>query len=211
MLFETLFGEGQFKSAALKKALKGADTFRAAVQQARNNPVFPPNSAVSDTEALLATATSIEPLIDLLVDKRGFYFHGHANSKRAWRQDQQESAKGLAEFALDIVQALGMKAAQPLFADELAAKHFNSAKAAGAMHVLNIDFAYRQPEEAFDRQGQVNYNVPGAKPTGALAAEIAREFLHRFTQDMPQAALRRARGTVGPDHQPVFTLEVHVA
>lgn len=210
LLFETLFGDGKFRTNDLKARLKAAPAFRKAVEQAWREFQIRPRAGGAETQQLLRSATTVDPLIDHLVERRGFYFHGQGRHPKAWRPDRPEEAETLADFAVAIAQVLGSAAAAPMFEPDLGRQHFESAQRAGATIVLTVDFTYREPEQTFDRKGQMNFTVPGPQPTAGMAAEIAREFLHRFTHEAPQSALREARCTTGLEQREVFTIEVHV-
>lgn len=60
LLIEAMFGEGQFKSAGLRAALKGNAAFIASVQAAVADLMPPKQAGNLDTEALLARKPSPE-------------------------------------------------------------------------------------------------------------------------------------------------------
>jgi hypothetical protein len=210
LLFETLFGDGKFRTKDLKAQLKASQPFRRAVESAWKSYEFRRRARGAETQELIRTATSVDELIDHLVDMRGFYFHGQGKHPKGWRPDRPEEAETLADFATAIAQAIGADAAAPMFAKGLEELHFESAQRAGAVIVLTIDYTYREPERSFDQKGRVNFNVPGPTPTAKIAAEVAREFLRVFERETPVAALREARCTISAGEQEVFTLKVHV-
>lgn len=68
LLIESLYGEGQFKSAGLKNALKGNAEFVEIVEAALRDPVRPKPEHTSDTATLLSGKPIVDDVIDHLVD-----------------------------------------------------------------------------------------------------------------------------------------------
>lgn len=180
LLIESLYGEGQFKKAGLQAALKANPEFAAMVEFTIKDVIPAKKDRSSDTAKLLATKPSVDEVIDHLVEKRGFYFHGNIRRKDAWKPDEQGAAEALALLAVGIVTQISMKAAGPIFATDLNKRHFEDAMCAGAKIVFQIKFKFREPEEKFDRQHQINITMPGTKPTPRAAFAAAQQFLEMF-------------------------------
>lgn len=209
LLIESRYGEGQFKKAGLQAALKANQEFRDIVEFAIKDVIPAKDDRTSDTAKLLAAKPTADDVIDHLVEKRGFYFHGNVKRKDAWKPDEQGTAESLALLAIGIVLNISMKAAGPMFAPELEKRHFEDAMRAGATIVFEIKFKFREPEEKFDREHQININMPGTKVTPRSAFAIAQHFLQLFQQNQPASALREAQCTVQGTEQKVFDLEFH--
>lgn len=209
LLIESLYGEGQFKKAGLQAALKANQEFRDFVEFAIKDVIPAKDDCNSETAKLLATKPTADDVIDHLVEKRGLYFHGNIKRKDAWKPDEQGAAESLALLAIAIVMQISMKAADPMFAPELEKRHFEDAMRAGAKIVFEIIFKFREPEEKFDRERQININMPGTKVTPRSAFAIAQHFLQLFEHNQPRSALREAKCTVQGTGQKVFDLTFH--
>ncbi len=210
LLIESLFGEGQFKKAGLKASLKNSAAFVAIVRKVVADVMPPRGPHQSDTMALLAAKPSPEQVIDHLVEKRGFYFHGNIKRKDAWKPDEQGQAEALALLAVGIAQEIGQEAAAPIFETQFGQRHFKDALNAGAKIVFEIKFHFREPEEPFTRDGVLRITTPGSKVTAKQANEIAQQFLRHFEQGAPVAALKEASCTVQATGQKVFDINFYV-
>lgn len=210
LLIEALYGEGKFKSAQLKGALKANAEFKALVAEAMKERLPLKRPRNSDTERLLSQAPDAEAVIDHLVDRRGFYFHGNRSRKDAWKPHEQESAEPLCLLALAIAMLISHHAAAPMFDEALSELHFANAKDTGAIMTMKVDFHFRDPAEAFDRTDSINIRVPGTKLTPKLAAYVAKHFLERFADVAPMSDLKSAHCTEQETGQKVFDLTLHV-
>ena len=85
LLIEFVFGDGKYKTAQLKKALKKNSTFVSIVARTVNERIHPKHYRNSDTEQLLSKFPATDTVIDHLVEKRGFYFHANAKRRTTWR------------------------------------------------------------------------------------------------------------------------------
>ncbi len=210
LLVESLYGDGKFMTAQLKEALKGRADFKSMVTTAFKVRMSPKRPRNSDTEMLLAASPTVEAVIDHLVEKRGFYFHGNVKRKDAWRPYEQEAAEALSLLSLEIAMLISHAAAAPMFDDTLSQRHFDNAKRVGAIMTMNVSFRFRDPDENFDRDGSININVPGTKATPKMALYVVKKFLERFEDVAPIADLKSATGTVKGTEQKVFDIEFHV-
>ncbi len=210
LLIESLYGKGQFKKAGLKAALKRNAEFKAFVEAALADFIKPKPNHKSDTATLLAGAPSTEDVIDHLVDKRGFYFHGNVRRKDAWKPDDQREAEALALISVGIAQLIAQKAAARMFAPEFEERHFQDAINAGAEIVFEVKFTFQDQGEQFQREDALNIRTPGTKVTGKQANYIAQEFLRRFEHVAPTAALLSAECRVQGSNKKVFDLTFHV-
>ncbi len=210
LLFEALFGDGKFKTDQLKDAFRQSAELQNAIQRAMAEGFGKSKrTGHSDTDKLLAAAPSSDAISDHLVEKRGFYFHGNVRRKDAWQPHQQQSAEALCMLALDIVLALTMDAAMPMFAPDHTKTHFKNAEKAGAIMTLRVSFTYQEPLQDFDRNNAVDIRVPATKVTEKLAVYAAQEFLKLFGDRTPNSNLRRAACVVKDSGQPVFEMVFH--
>lgn len=211
LLIESLYGEGQFKKAGLQTTLKANREFRDILKLAIKDVIPARSDRSSDTAKLLSGKPTEEDVIDHLVEKRGFYFHGNVRRKDAWKPDRQDSAESLALLAISIATKLSMNAAEPMFTPQLEKRHFEDAMRAGAKIVFEIKFKFREPGEKFDRMQQINIAIPGTRVTPRSAFGIAQHFLQHFQDNLPVSLLREAECTVQGTGQKVFDLTFHVA
>lgn len=209
LLIESLYGNGQFKTPSLQAALKSNQEFRAIVELAIKDMIPAKNDHNSDTAKLLMTKPEMDDVINHLVEKRGFYFHGNIKRKDTWKPDEQDAAESLALLAIGIATTISMKAADPMFVSEIEKLHFENAMHAGAKIVFEIKFKFREPEEAFDRQHQINITMPGTKATPRTAFAVAQHFLNVFQHNQPVSALCGAECSVQGTGEKVFTLTFH--
>lgn len=209
LLIESLYGNGQFKTPSLQAALKANKEFCAIIEQAIKDVIPAKNDYNSDTAKLLMAKPEAYDIINHLVEKRGFYFHGNVKRKDAWKPHEQEEAESLALLTIGIVSKISMNAAEPMFAQELKKRHFENAIHAGAKIVFEIKFSFRDPEEAFDRQNQFNITMPGTKVTSRTAFAVAQQFLNVFQNHHPVSALHEAECKIQGTGEKVFTLTFH--
>ena len=210
LLIESIYGDGKYKAAQLKDALKASTEFMSIVTNALKDRLLPKHPRNSDTEKLLSAFPTAEAAIDHLVEKRGFYFHGNVRRKNAWKPHEQETAEALCLLALHIAMLISHVAAAPMFDDSLSQRHFDNAKRVGAIMTMSINFVFHDPNDNFNRSGNVNIDIPGTKMTPKMAVNVAEHFLNRFKDMAPVGDLRSATGTVASTGQKVFDMEFHV-
>lgn len=209
LLIDFLYGDGQYQRKSLEDAFKKSIDLRSIIESSLSDLGWVEDNGLSDTSVLLRKKPSVDDVIDHLVNKRGFYFHGNSKRKDAWKPEQQEKAKSLAFLAITIAYMVAQKAAAPMFDEELAKRHFESAKNAGAMIMFQIKYAFRIPGESFARNGQTNIQVPGTKVTPKLAFGVAQHFLQNFEQGQPTAGLDHVECTVQGTEQKVFDIKFY--
>lgn len=210
LLIESRYGEGQFKSASLKAALKNSAEFTAIVEMAVKSRIPCRAAHKSHTATLLSGEPSVADVIDHLVDKRGLYFHGNTKRKDAWRPEAQEIAEALALLAIGIAQLIAQKAAAPMFDGKLSTRYREDAKKVGAEIVFEIKFKFREPGEQFQREHQLNVNVPGTKVAPGVAFHVAKHFFEYFEQNLPVAGLENAECTLQGSGEKVFSMKFHI-
>lgn len=211
LMIETLFGKGQFRKAGLKEALKSNREFVELVEMAIRNLIPTKDDQCSDTANFLSGNPMPGEVIDHLVEKRGLYFHGNSRRKDAWKPDKQGGAESLALLAISIVHQITAKAAQPVFAPNLASRHFQNAKQVGATIVFEIVFKFRRPEEVFVRERTVNVTMPGTKVTSRSSFMLAQQFFQDFQRNEPPSELLEAKCSVKETGEKIFTVTFHTA
>lgn len=208
LLIEFLYGDGKFKSNDLRSALNGNSEFLSILNRALKNVMPPQGRGPDETVELLKGNLGSGKVIAHLVEKRGLYFHGNAKRPNAWKPDDQSAAEGIALLGISIAQEISQQAADPIFRPEFAERHFRDAMNAGAKVVFDVQFKYREPEEAFSRDGRISISTPGTKVTGKQANAVAQQFLKLFEHDAPVARLESASCTVRGEK--IFDLVFHV-
>ena len=119
LLIESIYGKGKYKAAQLKNVLKGDVEFVSIVSTALKEFISPKHNRNSDTEKLILGAPKPEVIIDHIVEKRGFYFHGNLKRKDIWKPHKQESAEALSLLSLGIATQISLNAAALMFDDSL--------------------------------------------------------------------------------------------
>ncbi len=210
LLIESIYGNGQFKKPKLLSALNGNLEFVGLVQEALADVMQPKQYKNSDTTALLACNPKSDAVIEHLIDKRGFYFHGNRKRTDAWKPDEQGQAESLALLTIGIAQQITQKAANPIFEPDFGERHFRDAMAVGAKIVFEIKYSFRDIGEEFSRNGNLIINTPGTKVTKKQANEIAKQFLLHFEHNAPVAALEKATCIAQGSDQQIFDIVFHV-
>lgn len=209
LLIESLYGEGQFRKSGLEAALKNNPEFYSFIEKtiAEDKPIFKDQS--SDTYNLLNSKPTANQLIDHLVEKRGFYFHGNLKRKNAWKHNDQSAAEPLAFICMAIALHISMKAADDIFQYDLSRRHYDDALSAGAKIVYNIKFNFIEPGEKHQRKHQFNISMPGTKPTPRSAFQAAQQFVEYFQQNLPVSQLTQAECTLSGSDKKIFSLKFY--
>ena len=209
LLIESVYGEGKIKSKQLKDSLKTNSEFSNIVAMALEERIQPRTKQGTDTEKILSGGAGVDDVIDHIVDKRGYYFHGNRKHRNLWQPHEQQTAESLCLFCLQIANLVAVNAAQPIFEKSLGTRHFEDAKSVGAIMTMQINYRFRERGETFDRDGILNVNIPGTKVTPKLAVHIASHFLKDFEERLPTANLGQATRKVEETGQRVFDLHIH--
>ena len=209
LLIEFIYGEGKYKTTQLKNSLKGNAEFVSIVSSALKERILLKHNRSSDTKRLLAGSPKAEVIIDHIVEKRGFYFHGNLKGKNIWKPHEQEAAEALCLLSLGIAMLISQDAAAQMFDDSLVKRYFDNAKRVGAIMTMTVNFQFCDPIDNFDRKGTINFNAPGTKVTSKMALDVAKNFLSQFEETTPMADLRSATCTVAKTGQKVFDIKFH--
>ena len=105
LIIEALYGKGQFKSAQLARSLKSARSLLSALETAREGAKWTIEEVVDDTQDAICSNSTTEELIDHLVKKRGYYFHGNPAMLRQvnWTSEEGKTLCILLGLATDAI------------------------------------------------------------------------------------------------------------
>jgi hypothetical protein len=210
LLIESIYGDGKFRKKDLEIALKNNADFCAIVTRAMKERWRPKRGHASETETFLSRSPSVEEVIDHLIEKRGFYFHGNIKHKNPWKPHDQSSSESLAQFTLGIAQLIALNAAMPMFADEYVQRHFQNAMKVGAEIVLKVTYKFDDTGEGFIKEATINIRTPGTKVIPRMAFDIAKESLRQFENNFAGANLHSVECTVDNSTEKVFDILFHV-
>ncbi len=209
LLIDATYGDGKFRKEHLKEAFSESDALKGIIATVVNDPMSLRKVGQSDTGQLILSKPDPETIIEHLIDKRGFYFHGNRKRKDAWKPQEQKGAEDLCFLALEIAMGISHLAAAAMFEDKLSQRHFENAKKKGAIMTLKISFQYRDPGDPVDRSNSMNITVPGTKVTSRMGAYVAQQFLHRFQEVNPVGALKGASCVAEATGQKLFDITFH--
>jgi hypothetical protein len=209
LLIESVYGQGKFKTTQLVKALNESASLRSMVERAIQEHKGRIQNDTSDTAQLLQKNPTASELIEHMVKKRGFYFHGNRQRQGAWQPHRQESAKQLCLLTIDVALEIAHEAASAMFDDSLSRQHFDDAQRVGAVLKMRIKFKFQEPRIDFVRSQEMRITTPGTRVTPKVAAYVLKEFLHRFEELAPLADLKAAVASLEESGQPVFELTLH--
>ncbi len=194
LLIEAVFGEGKFKKKQLADALKGSIDFVAIVAGEIAKWRTPPNSQASPTKSLMEGSPSTDHVIEHLVERRGHYFHANLKKASSWSAKHQGEANALAWLGLLLSQAIAARAAERMFDDDLAQRHFDDAGEMGAHLVVRIEYLFRLPEDEFLRKRYLNVTVPGTKAATRVVTGCVKQALEHFEQTLPVGRIHSING-----------------
>lgn len=209
LLIESVYGGGKFKSVQLKQELKQNANFVRVVTNAIADRLKPKRIRKQcDTENLLSGGSRVDDIIDHIVEKRGYYFHGNSVRRNPWRPHEQEEAESLSLLTLAIANQIAIDAAKPMFDERLVTQYHEAAKEAGAIMKVKVTFRFKEAGENFEREGGVHMNVPGTTPTPKQAVYLANRFLEHFKGQLPSADLLSAECIEAESGKQLFVFQV---
>lgn len=208
LLIESLYGNGQFKTVSLKFTLKQNLEFQEILKNTLNNLPLGSNNT-SDTDILLSQGPSTDEIIDHIIEKRGFYFHGNIKRQDAWHPDKQNNAKTLALITLSIAIDITTRAAEPIFKEDVAKLYFEHAKKMEALIMCEIKFTFKNPGDYFNSTQHLEICTPGTRVTSKNALDITQQFLNFFQENYPVSDLYEANGTIKETNKKVFSLTLY--
>jgi hypothetical protein len=189
LLIEALFGAGQFKKESLQLALKSNQYFMGVVAGALKSIRIRKSGRLSLTDMLLLRNSEVKDVVDHLVERRGFYFHGNVKRKDSWMPHKQEEAEGLAQLTMYIASQIAFDASRRMYDAKFVIQHFEDAMRVGAKIMVKLIYRFRRPGETTDSQFDVNLRLPGTKMTPSKKLEIAKKALDIFEEHEPVSEL----------------------
>lgn len=202
LLLEALHGNGKFRTAQLIQEFKSSATLKGAIASVVADwPSAPIKNQNSETYAFALSSPSADEVIEHLVGKRGFYFHGNVKMQGAWKPHDQSEAEALAWLCVSTALKLSFEAADPIFSEEYVSRHFAQAKSVGAIIVITATCKFRVPEDDFIRSLKINVNCPGSKAHTVMLMKTIPVVLERFEKAVPVGRLHSiiARSETGEE------------
>lgn len=176
LLFEALYGEGKFKTPQLVEAMMSHSDFVALVAQTIADFRTDPLHRRSKAKKLAQDNPEPRAMIEYLVARRGFYFHGNVKRRDTWRPDQQQTAEALSDFTMFLALAVADSMAGAMFSPEMGKRYFENAKQFGAIMPILIRYKLRD-EHDFVRDQSLRMNTPATVATNDLAMRVHLQFL----------------------------------
>lgn len=208
LLIEATFGNGQSQKWQLVDALSSYPRMVEFIEHEVVNWQRPQNAAHASTDDLLTGKPATRDVIAHLVERRGHYFHANARKPQAWNAKSQKEAESLAWFAIGLAQRIGHDAAEPMFAPEMAQRHFDEARQMGAHVTMKIEFLYRTPEQDFIRKRELVATLPGTKVTTQMAMHMLKNALVHFEENEPVGTVHSMTAK-GEDGGEIFAVRFH--
>jgi hypothetical protein len=204
LLIEALYGDGKFKKHDLVHALDANHEFKGILVQTLSEISSTRDASVTAAMRLIQDLGTPEKVIEHLVDRRGFYFHGNIKRKDAWHPDHQSKAKAIAELGVSQAMAIAHTFSEPMYAPEISQKYFKNAQKQGVIMTITVRFKLRD-ENGFVREGATNINTPGTIVTNALATGVHKNFLEWAEGALIGSQLLSAVGVDKATGKQVFT------
>jgi hypothetical protein len=176
LIFESLYGGGKFKTPQLVDAMMSDIEFESLVSSTIADFTNDPMHRTSKAKSLTATYSTSRLMIEHLVDRRGFYFHGNIKRKDTWRPDEQHHAEELANFCMFLGLAVADAQAAPMFVPHIGKRYFDNAKNVGAIMSFLITFEIKDEHNRIER-GSMRIPTPGTIPTNGMAMGVHIKFL----------------------------------
>ncbi|MFS8050870.1 hypothetical protein [Rhizobium sp. BR 314] len=176
LLFESLYGGGKFKTSQLVDEMLSHADFEAMVTQTIDDFLIDPLHEGSKAKELVANHATAKSMIEYLVDRRGFYFHGNIKRKDSWRPDEQQHAEDLSEFTMFLAMAVADSMAAAMFVPGIGRRYFENAKQFGAIMTATIRYRTRDEHDRF-HDDIIDIEAPATVATNDLAIRIHHQFL----------------------------------
>ena len=192
MAIEAEYGNGQFKSDKLKVALKNASDFRRVLAKGiKASRAMPSRTRTSSDD--IVESGDIDAVIDHIVDRRGHYFHGNRKKRDAWLPNEQGEAEALAILGVNVLSAIAVEHAAPMFDNKLSKRHYDEAVWSRAQVTLVVIFHYRRRNMPFLDRGKLQMNYPGNKPSPLMGLDALKNFIAEFEKGDPLCELVDAK------------------
>ncbi|AUW47183.1 hypothetical protein [Rhizobium leguminosarum] len=176
LLFESLYGNGKFKKSQLVDEMLSSVEFVVMVSATISDFRTDPLHNGSKTKELVAEYPDAKAMIEHLVERRGFYFHGNIKRRDSRRPDDQKHADELSDFTMYLALAVADSFAAAMFSPEIGKRYFENAKRFGAIMTVLIKFKTKD-ENDFTRDGSLRMPTPATVATNGLAMVVHLKFL----------------------------------
>ncbi|MFG1212016.1 hypothetical protein V5F72_24130 [Xanthobacter flavus] len=205
LLFESLYGNGKFKSSELERELCNNVEFMSYIissigENRFEAPRFQDKRLIEFTDEHKTPGDIVKTLIKM----RGYYFHGNLKQRRPWHPRQQEGANGIAAFSADVVLKILSSFASPMFADHIGDKYLKNAVAQGAAMTVNVHVNFLD-ENNMNQTHIFSINTPGTIPTNDMALKLFNFALTKFQDKFPVYRIISIVGTVEGSNIPLFS------
>ena len=189
LIIDTLYGNGQFKSRQLSDALKSENRFMDMLEAARNEIRWIILEPKDDTETIIFSADSTENLVDHIVEKRGYYFHGQKEMVRDadWRADE---ARALCHLLHLTTNKVCYELTQDLYNEEAWRKYQQRAKEAGMVTDAEMRCRFWCPREMREVVADNCEQLIGDESSARTRVKWALNTLERVKYDEKYLELR---------------------
>lgn len=188
LLFEALYGDGQFKGHEIAHALAHHAKFRSFLEDTIATLRADPRSP---GHALACAYQTPEALAKYLVDRRGFYFHGNLARRDAWHPQKQREAEPLVDVCLKLASRVAHSVASAMFVPEMETKVRANAETNGAIMTIHVRFQFID-RHGLRRDRSINISAPGTVVTNSLAIRVHKGFLEWAEINLSDATLLSA-------------------
>jgi len=176
MLFEAIFGDGKFKKEALEHAFLTNESFVSAIETSLEELQNDSIKRSSPARRLLSDLPNAANVISLLVERRGFYFHGNIRRAGSWHPDRQKDAEALAWLAGDIATEVAGNFSGPMHAEDMNTRYKSAAAIKGALMNIQVQFGI-EAEGDKPEVRTMSFDVPGTILTSDMAVSVLKNVL----------------------------------
>ncbi len=176
LLFESLYGNGKFKTSQLVDAMMSHREFTDLVTRTIDEFLTDSLHQGSVARGLVGSHRDAKTMIEYLIDRRGHYFHGNIKRTDIWRPDQQEEAEALSEFTMFLALAVADSMAAAMFSPDIGKRYFDNAKRFGAIMTVIIRYKIRD-EHDLTHDKTLEMNTPATVASNDLALRVQEQFV----------------------------------
>lgn len=204
LLFESVYGDGKFKTAELERAFINNSDFLSIIAAEISEIKLESRRGIDrDTLKFLSEIGDERAIIKYLISKRGFYFHGNLKRKDSWHPQDQDSAKTLATFCAQLTLRVCESFGRAMFAPEIGQKHMNNAVRHSAIVTINVVVNYLDAN-LIQRSQKFDIRAPGNIPTNNMAIEVQALAISKFREVFPVYDLISVSGTASGGSAKIF-------
>lgn len=202
LLIEAFYGDGKFKTAQLVGALLSGD-FKRMLHEASAELLTDPINAKSAARPLAIEYKTPDALANLLVTKRGFYFHGNLARANTWHPDRQAEARPLAELGVLLGSKITHTLGGAMFGPNINSRFIENAKAFGAVMPIEVQVDFIDRNGVQGRRG-IRFECPGTVATTSLAIRVNQHFLKWAEAELADVKIISAVGRDTASGQELF-------